>query len=352
VSLSKRLQLDPLDGDLLRVEQLLMQELLGRDYFLDEVTSHLAVAGGKRLRPILTVCGAYAGQSGPMIEPAPEAAIVAAAAVEMLHLGSLYHDDVLDEATLRRGASSVNARWGNTIAVIGGDILLARAISLVAEIGPTEAALLARTLEAVCTGQADELMFICDSRRDESAYERAVAGKTAALMAASLQFGGLAAALDPTDLERVSSVGHELGMAFQLVDDLLDLEQSTPAIGKPAGADLLKGVYTLPVIVELKANARLRALLGSPLSAADAEEARRLVLAGAGPRTTAERAREHLDRSFAVLDAREFNPVVEHALARLGDLIFEPVRNRRAALDPTVVLPDEASRSAPDAVAG
>jgi heptaprenyl diphosphate synthase len=331
--LSHHLQLDPLEEDLARVEQLLMKELTGRDRFLDEVTSHLVAAGGKRLRPILTLCGAYAGQRGPALEPAPEAAIVSAAAFEALHLCTLYHDDVIDDATLRRGVPSANARWGNTVAVIGGDILLARAFRLGASIGSAEATLLAWALENLCAGQADEFSSMYDPHRDEAAYECAIAGKTAALMAASLQAGGLAAALDPADLERLSIAGHELGMAFQLIDDLLDLLGSTSAIGKPSGTDIAEGVYTLPVILELRTNARLRVLLGSPPSAAEAEEARQLVVAGTGPAVAAERARKHAGRALAVLEKCELHPAVKQAVARLGDLIFEPIRY----LQPTVL---------------
>ncbi|MDQ2815822.1 MAG: polyprenyl synthetase family protein, partial [Actinomycetota bacterium] len=295
-SFGQQFKLGPLDGDLARVQQALMQELTGRSRFHDEVTSHLAVAGGKMLRPILTLFGAYAGQRGPALEPAPAAAIAAAAAIEALHLSTLYHDDVMDEAQLRRGVPSVNARWGNTVAVIGGDILLASAFRLGITSGAAEVALLAGTLDGLCTGQANELSSLYDPDRDETAYESSIAGKTAALMAASLRVGGLAATIDPADLDRLTVAGHELGMAFQLIDDLLDLLGSTSATGKPSGADISEGVYTLPVILELHTNARLRGLLGSPPSPAEAEEARQLVIAGRGPSVAAQRAREHVGR--------------------------------------------------------
>lgn len=327
--LSLCLGLDPLEDDLARVERLLLHELTGRDRFLDEVTSHLAAAGGKRLRPILTLCGAYAGQRGAVLEPAPEAAIVAAAAVEALHLCTLYHDDVIDDATLRRGVPSANARWDNTVAVIGGDLLLARAFRLGASLGSAEAALLARALEEVCAGQADECVFMYDPRRDEAAYELAIAGKTASLMAAALEVGGRATGLDLADLRRLSLAGHQLGMAFQLVDDLLDLLGTTSAIGKPAGADIVEGVYTLPVILELRTNARLRDLLSSPPSAADAEEARQLVIGSTGPATVAQRAREHVGLALAALTGGGLHPTVTEAVTRLGDLISEPLRGLR-----------------------
>jgi heptaprenyl diphosphate synthase len=276
------------------------------------------------------LCGAYAAQRGPTLEPAPEEAIIAAAAIEALHLCTLYHDDVMDEATLRRGVPSANSRWGNTVAVIGGDILLARAFRLGASIGSAHVEQLAKALDELCTGQAGELSYLYDSGRDQAAYESAIGGKTASLMAASLRVGGLASALEPADLERLTNVGYELGIAFQLIDDLLDILGSASSTGKPAsGADIVEGVYTLPVILELPTNARLRDLLDSPPSAAEAEEARQLVMAGDGLATTAQRARDHVERALAILRQCDLHPAVPEAIERLGDLIFEPIRSLR-----------------------
>jgi heptaprenyl diphosphate synthase len=326
--LRERLRLDPLEDDLVRVQRRLMKELTGRGRFLDEVTSHLARAGGKRLRPLLVLCGTYAAQHDPVLRPAPEEAIVAAVAIEALHLCTLYHDDVMDEATLRRGVPSANVRWDNTVAIIGGDILLARAFQLGASIGSGHAAQLAHALEQLCAGQASELSSLYDPNRDEAAYECAIAGKTASLMAASLHLGGLASAIEPADLVRLSAAGHELGIAFQLVDDLLDILGTASSTGKPSsGADIAAGVYTLPVIVELRTNARLRVLLDSRPSAAEAEEARQLVMAGAGPAITARRAIDHVGRALAILDECDLHPAVKRAIGRLGDLIFEPIRS-------------------------
>jgi heptaprenyl diphosphate synthase len=326
------LPLAPLEGDLARVEQLLLRELTGPDCFLDAVISYLAAAGGKRLRPTLVLCGAYTQQRGPTLDPAPEAAIIAAAAVEALHLCTLHHDDVIDTADLRRGIPSANARWNNTIAVIGGDIMLARAFRLVASIGSAEVIVLARALEDLCAGQARESASAYDPARDEIAWEVAVSGKTASLLAASLRLGGLAAAAASADLDRLSTSGHELGLAFQLVDDLLDLQGSTSAIGKPAGADIAEGVYTLPVILELRDNDRLRALLASRPSAAAAEEARRLVMAGAGPAVAAQRARKHAAQAVTALDECRSHPAARRALTRLGDLVLEPIDVRRPSM--------------------
>jgi heptaprenyl diphosphate synthase len=326
--LRQRLKLEPLEEDLARVQWLLMNDLTGRGRFLDEVTSHLAAAGGKRLRPVLVLCGAYAAQRTPVLEPAPEDAIAAAAAIEALHLCTLYHDDVIDEAELRRGVPSANARWDNVVAVIGGDILLARAFRLSASIGAAQARQLAHALEELCAGQASELSSLYDPDRDEAEYEYAIAGKTASLMAASLRVGGLASGLAADDLERLSAAGHEFGIAFQLVDDLLDILGSASSTGKPAsGADIAAGVYTLPVIFELRTNARLRDLLGSRPTAAEAEEARQLVIAGDGLAITARRARDHVERALTMLDQCDLHPAVKQAMAQLGDLIFEPIRS-------------------------
>lgn len=324
----RQLGLEPLKDDIARVQRLLMKELTGRDRFLDEVTSHLAAAGGKRLRPFLVLCGAYAAQRGPALEPVPEDAIVAAVAIEALHLCTLYHDDVMDEAALRRGVSSANAQWDNRVAVIGGDILLARAFRLGASIGSAHVAQLAYALEELCAGQANELSFLYDPDRDEAAYQCAIVGKTASLLAASLHVGGLASGVKPGDLVRLSAAGRELGIAFQLVDDLLDILGSAWSTGKPAsGADIAAGVYTLPVILELRTNARLRNLLDSPPSAAEAEEARQLVVAGDGPAITARRARDHVQRALTLFGECDVHPAVKQAVVQMGDLILEPIRS-------------------------
>src|SRR5438132_4321359 len=190
MSLSEALRLPDLDADLQRVDDALHASVRSEDPVLSEVASHLITAGGKRLRPALAVAAAAAGGA-----PVSNDVVQGAVAVELVHLGSLYHDDVMDEADTRHGVRSVNARWGNLIAIVAGDFLLARASEIAASLGTEVAALLAATIGRLCEGQVRELAHAYDVARSEDAYFAAITGKTAALMATACRVGALAAAL-------------------------------------------------------------------------------------------------------------------------------------------------------------
>ena len=177
-------------------------------------------------------------------------------AVELVHLGSLYHDDVIDEAETRRGVPSVNARWSNIVAILAGDYLLARASALAASLGAPVAALLAETIGELCRGQVLELQHLFDVDRTEEIYFSAIGGKTAALFATACRIGGMVAEVDGPTLDALTEFGHHLGVCFQIVDDVLDVTGSDASLGKPAGNDLIEGVYTLPVILALDRDAR------------------------------------------------------------------------------------------------
>src|SRR6476659_3724254 len=176
------LGLQALPDDLRRVEEALQAAVRVDDRFLGDVASHLLGAGGKRLRPTLTLCAAYAvtGEDAGAGAPRP---ITGGASVELVHLGSLYHDDVIDEAETRRGVPSVNARWSNIVAILAGDYLLAQASSLAASLGADVAALLAATIGELCRGQVLELQHLFDVTRSEESYLSSIEGKTASLMA-------------------------------------------------------------------------------------------------------------------------------------------------------------------------
>src|SRR3954469_3878436 len=188
VNTSELLLLPGLEDDLCRVDEALRRSVRSEDPFLSEVASHLITAGGKRLRPAMAVAAAAAG--GAVIT---EDVVQGAVAVELVHLGSLYHDDVMDDADTRHGVPSVNARWGNLVAIVAGDFLLARASELAAALGTEVAQLLAATIGRLCEGQVAELRTAYDVNRTEEAYLVSIAGKTAALMAASSRIGALAA---------------------------------------------------------------------------------------------------------------------------------------------------------------
>ena len=251
--------LAPLSLDLGRVEVRLREAVSADDRFLGEAAGHLLAAGGKRLRPTLTFCAAYAatgidrrGHGGG----ASDDVITGGAAVELVHLGSLYHDDVIDEAETRRGVPSVNARWSNIVAILAGDYLLAQASSLAASLGADVAALLAATIGELCRGQVLELQYLFDTDRTEDSYLSAIEGKTASLMATACRVGGMVSNVSADTLDALTQFGQHLGMCFQIVDDVLDVTRTEAELGKPVGNDVLEGVYTLPVIYALQTEAR------------------------------------------------------------------------------------------------
>ena len=252
-----------LPGDLVRVEERLERAVRAEDRFLGDVAGHLLAAGGKRLRPTLALCAGYAAAGDR--KSASADVVTGAAAVELVHLGSLYHDDVIDEAETRRGVPSVNARWSNIVAILAGDYLLAQASSLAASLGAGVAALLAATIGELCRGQVLELQHLFDVTRSEESYLSSIEGKTASLMATASRIGAMVSNVSADTLDALTQFGHHLGMCFQVVDDVLDVTRTEAELGKPAGNDVHEGVYTLPVIYALARSEELRALLGRKL---------------------------------------------------------------------------------------
>jgi heptaprenyl diphosphate synthase len=229
--------------------------------------------------------------------------VLGAVAVELVHIGSLYHDDVMDEAEMRRTVPSVNALWGNHQAILAGDYLLAKASELAASISTEVAGLLAATIAKLCEGQLAEARHAFDTARPEEGYFRSIGGKTAALFASACRIGALVAGLDRTRVEALTTFGHEYGMAFQIVDDVLDLIATEEELGKPTGHDLLEGTYTLPVIRAMAAptGGDLRMLLGKPLDEVALARALELVRLDDAVGSAIESARTHAGRAVAAL---------------------------------------------------
>src|SRR3954454_3628902 len=270
------LSLDGMPDELVRVEDALRGAVVADDPYLTEIASHLIRAGGKRQRPAFAIV-AGACRTGL---PVPDGVVLGGVAVELVQVGSLYHDDVIDEALTRRGVEAVNARWGNLRAILSGDFLLAKASEIAASLGVEVAGLLAATIGALCEGQVRELQTTYNAERTEEQYLSSIAGKTASLFAAATRIGAIVADLPRTQIEALTLYGHRYGMAFQIVDDVLDVVATDEELGKPAGQDLAEGVYTLPVIRALhRGNGELRGLLGSPLERGDIDRARKLVRA-------------------------------------------------------------------------
>ena len=321
VNLGTLLNLPQLEENLNRVEAALGGSVSSEDPFLTEVAGHLVQAGGKRLRPALAVAAAGVVSSDAVTDDVIQGGV----SVELVHLGSLYHDDVMDEATLRRVVESVNARWGNLVAIVAGDFLLARASELAAALGTEVAQLLAATIGRLCEGQVAELRTAYDVGRSEEAYFASIAGKTAALMAASSRIGALAAGAERADVDALTAFGQAFGMVFQMVDDVLDVIGTEESLGKPAGHDLVEGVYTLPTIRALtvpEAGDDLRAILGRRLDEPERDKARSIIRSTDAIEATLGAARRWADKAADA--AGGLGPAGAH-LAPLGHNLLDGV---------------------------
>ena len=229
-----------------RLETRLLEASHSEDRYLTEIAQHLLVAGGKRYRPLLALLAAEFGpaRNGRAIE--------AGVSVELIHVGSLYHDDVIDEADTRRGASSVNVNWTNTLAILAGDFLMAKASETAAtHLTQESVRLLATTYAELVEGQTRELQIDFDVDHDIAVYERVIYLKTASLIRTSARLGAMAADADDATIEALSTWAAEVGMVFQIADDALDLVATTERLGKPAGSDIREGKFTLPVLLAL-----------------------------------------------------------------------------------------------------
>ena len=292
---SEALGLPRLSDGLQRLEPLLTASVVTGDSFLDDVTTHLIAAGGKRLRPMLALATATGGRREPT-----EDDLMGGVAVELVHLASLYHDDVLDEATIRRNVESVNSRFGNLVAIVAGDYLLARSAAIAASLGTEIAALLANTLGRLCQGQVSEVRSAFQIDRTRESYTNAISGKTAALTATSCRIGALTGGLSPAEVEACTEFGHCFGMVFQIRDDILDITATESELLKPIGQDLAEGIYTLPTLVALDDPASgpdLRALLGQPLGQPEREKACNIVGSSPGIGVAVEEARAYVRRA-------------------------------------------------------
>jgi heptaprenyl diphosphate synthase len=269
------------DG-LARVEKALVEAVTTADDFVDGVSTHLIRAGGKRQRPAISVAAAATAGADRVTDEVVRGGV----AVELVQVGSLYHDDVIDEAATRRDVESVNARWGNLVAILAGDFLLARASEIAAGLGTEVAGLLAATIGRMTAGEMVEIKGAFDVGRSEDSYLASIAGKTAALFSTSARIGAIVAGLPRPEIDALTSYGHNYGMAFQIVDDILDVVASDEELGKPAGHDLVEGVYTLPVLRTLATGSEsaleLRRLLAGPLQDGGLTAARDLVRRGDG----------------------------------------------------------------------
>lgn len=297
-------------GDLARVDAELREATRSDNPFLTEIASHLVRAGGKRIRP--GFCIAAAATALAEDQPARGDVIRGGAAVELVHLGSLYHDDVMDDADTRHFVDSVNALWGNHRAILAGDFLLARASEIGASLGVEVAGLLGATISRLVEGQILELQTLFDPTRTREQYWQSIDGKTASLLATACRIGGIVADLPRDRIEAVTTFGRAYGTAFQIVDDILDLVASEEDLGKPAGHDLVAGVYTLPVIecLDGEDGPRLYPLLTPDLDDARRREAVEIIRRSPGIEVAVRAARRHAEEAREALTGLPPSPGV------------------------------------------
>jgi heptaprenyl diphosphate synthase len=281
------------EDHLATIDERLLSSVTTGDPQLTEMTSHLIRAGGKRLRPLLGVLSAATGAEVTLD------VVDGGVAVELVQVGSLYHDDVIDEADSRRGVESVNVRWNNLTAILAGDFLLAKASEIAAGLGTEVAGLLARTIGRLCEGEILELRHAYSTERTEDDYFAAIEGKTASLYSTACRIGAVVGDLPRDRVDALTDYGTSFGMAFQLVDDVLDLVSTEEELGKPVAHDLTEGVYNLPVLRALRTGVgeELRGLLGAPVTGDELERARDLVVGSGAVEATIAEAECFVDRA-------------------------------------------------------
>lgn len=297
-------------GGLAEVETMLRDVVKSDVQAVHDAALHLVEAGGKRFRPLFTL---LSSQFGP--KQGGEQVLIAAAAVELVHLATLYHDDVMDEATMRRGAESVNARWDNTVAILTGDFLFAHASRLVADLGTDAARIIAETFGELVTGQMRETVGPGPGDDPVEHYLTVIAQKTGSLIATSGRFGGMMSGAEEDHVQALRRFGDIVGTAFQISDDIIDIASPSDELGKAQGTDLREGVRTLPMLYAL----------------ADPDTDPRLIELLAGPITEdelVEEALELLRRSSGLERARvTLSDYASRARSELAALPASPARN-------------------------
>ncbi len=297
------------------------------DPYLTKIAQHLLLAGGKRFRPLLAL---LAAEFGPTHDHRP---VEASVAVELIHLGSLYHDDVIDEADVRRGASSANVNWTNTVAILAGDFLMARASEVAAtHLTQESVRQLAATYANLVEGQTRELQLEGDLTHSLADYHEVIGGKTASLIRTSARLGAMATDADEATVEALSTWSWEVGMVFQIADDALDLVADEETIGKPAGSDIREGTFTAPVLMAASGpqGARVHDILGSdmPYSDAAVNKVIEIVRTGGYIDLTLESATARLDNATAALAALPQGEPRE-VLHTLGSYLLDRVQTAR-----------------------
>jgi heptaprenyl diphosphate synthase len=308
--------LETIAPDLERVEAILLDASTAGTPFLTESASYLTKAGGKRLRPALVALSSQLwSECGPRADST-------GAAIELTHLATLYHDDVIDEADTRRGVPSANGKWGNIVAILVGDFLFAKASSIAADVGGEVPRVLADAIARVVQGQVRELEHLYDCRRPVEHYYATVDDKTGALLEASSRLGSVLGGCPEDQAEPLRLFGAAFGMAFQIADDLLDLSATQEDLGKPPGTDLRDGVYTLPLLYAVESEPSLADQLGTPQP--DVDLIRKTIVRTGAFRRALDVAGEHVGQALTHLEGAPAGPARD-SLERLTRLIIDRV---------------------------
>jgi heptaprenyl diphosphate synthase len=307
-----------------RVEDVLHTVVDSQVDFVRATALHLVDAGGKRVRPLFTLLAAQFG------DPKRQDVITAAAAVELVHIATLYHDDVMDEATMRRGTDSANARWDNTVAILAGDYLFAHASRLVSDLGTDAARIIAETFAELVTGQMRETIGPAPGEDPIRHYQSVIRQKTGSLISTSGRFGGMCSGAADEHITALRRYGEIVGAAFQISDDIIDIASSGDESGKTPGTDLREGVPTLPMLFAM-ADAddrnpdgkRLRDLLSRPLTEDDeVTEALALLRESTGLPRARKTLADYADRARDVLRALPESPARD-ALRSMADYLVD-----------------------------
>ncbi|MFF4774534.1 polyprenyl synthetase family protein [Microtetraspora fusca] len=315
----ERLAADLANG-LAAVEKQLRASVESEDAFVTEASRHLIEAGGKRFRAMLVLLAAQFGN------PDAPGVVPGAVVIELTHLATLYHDDVMDEAPVRRGSPSANARWDNTVAILTGDYLFAQASEILSDLGPELIRIQAQTFSRLVRGQIRETIGPSEGVDPITHYIQVLADKTGSLIATSGRFGALLSGAPAEVTTRLTEACEAIGVAWQLGDDLIDVAAPTADSGKTPGTDLREGVQTLPVLYALASDrpedARLRALLSGPVAEEDVDEALELLRANRAMIEAREELLRWADKAKKALAGLPAIPARE-ALIGLCDYVVE-----------------------------
>jgi octaprenyl-diphosphate synthase len=311
--------------DLARVNEVILEQMQSPVLLIPQLAGHLIAAGGKRLRPMLTLSAArLCGYQG-------ERHTGLAASVEFIHTATLLHDDVVDESDLRRGAATANAVWGNQSSVLVGDFLFARAFELMVADGSLEVLyILSRASSVIAEGEVHQLITANDTDTTEQDYLEVIEAKTAKLFAAATEIGAIVADRPAEERQALASFGHNIGMAFQLIDDVLDYSARQATLGKAVGDDFREGKITLPIILAFRhgdEEARVfwrRTLEDLEQKKGDFKRAVQMMENAGALKATVDRAREYGQRA---LDALSIFPDDEHKQALQESVAFAVSRS-------------------------